>query len=161
MHFIYCFISIFICSFQELNRSIHVNIMKKSLRMLSLGIFPYLVLLLFVCGSCGDSIKHIETQGMIVAKDSCSVDGKKGWIVNVIMSETILPRKDMAFPLGSDTVNNVRYNALVRVYCSIQEPDSVIFKKRFSVFMTPYFQDCESSRFRVSSYNGSTYGFSK
>lgn len=92
-----------------------------TLKYLTSRIFTFGFLILSII-DCDDRMKYIEGYGHIVGKESCTRDGKTGWVVNLNMSKTTPPNSDMVLPLESDTINGTRYDALVRVFCNIQEP---------------------------------------
>lgn len=134
-----------------------------TLKYLTSRIFTFGFLILSIIGynACDDRMKYIDGYGHIVGKESCTHDGKTGWIVNLNMSKTTLPNSDMVLPLESDTINGTRYDALVRVFCNIQEPDSIISSREFSLKMHPLTTVCESSH-KLSNYDTEdNYGYSK
>jgi hypothetical protein len=112
--------------------------------------FSYAII---ACGACDDRIKYIDAWGRIIAKDSCSLNGRTAWIVDLDMSRTRVPRADMVLPIHKDTINGIRYNGLVRVFCNIQEADTIIFTKEFNLRMKPLTTSCPSSSYDFSSYN--------
>lgn len=111
--------------------------------------------------SCDDKIHHIRSFGQVVARDSCSLDGVQGWVVNIDMAQTVLPNNNTPFPLAADTINRVRYASLIRVYCAISEPDSIIFKKQIRLSMYPALNTCAKSRFKLADYRAFEFGLSK
>ena len=135
------------------------RLLNYSSKVLAVSIASFL---LTACGRDNDLQHHIEGYGQIVSKDNCTSNGKQGWLFNLNLSKTTTPNGNEVIPVQSDTLNGVKYNALVRVFINIKESsDTTIFKNEFRIDFNPTNEDCPSSLLDLSDYTGENYWFVK